>query len=146
MAGLTYSVDTQRIERVSRRLAETMSSGEVAGEIAGLLKSQTQRRLAETKTGPDGTPWPEWSEAYAETRHGGHSLLQGEGDLHDDILTYADARGAEVGSPLDYAAIHQFGGEEVGMNIPARPYLGLSPDDAREIEKAVSDMFEGDLK
>jgi len=142
MTGITYSVDTQRIQAAANRMAARLATGEVQGEIAGLLKSQTQRRLRETKTAPDGTPWAEWSEDYAATRGPQHSLLQGEGDLDDDLMTYADARSSTLGSPLIYAAIQQFGGEEVGIDIPAREYLGLSDDNAREIEQAVEDWLQ----
>lgn len=146
MVGIVYRVETARIERAARALAGLLSSGEIQGEISGILKSQTQRRLTETKIAPDGTPWPEWSEEYAQTRGAHHSLLEGDGDLVDSIMTFADRSAAGVGSPLVYAAIQQFGGEEVGMDIPARAYLGLSSEDAAEIEQIVADMIAEELQ
>jgi phage gpG-like protein len=63
---------------------------------------------------------------------------------------------------MEYAAIHQWGGEikpksapalsvpGYGMlqkvKIPARPYLGVSPEDAEAIEGAVAVFLEGVLK
>ncbi len=39
----------------------------------------------------------------------------------------------EVGSNLEYAAVHQFGYK----NIPARPYLGVSESDGRRVLQRV---------
>ena len=47
-----------------------------------------------------------------------------------------------VGSELVYAAIHQFGGKAVGRPHPARPYLGLSPENISDLEQVVTDFLE----
>lgn len=52
----------------------------------------------------------------------------------------------EVGTNVEYAAIHQFGGDEVGINIPARPYLGLSPDNEADLLGVVEDFIEQALR
>ena len=49
----------------------------------------------------------------------------------------------EVGSNLVYAATHQFGDPD--RRIPARPYLGLSADDERDIE-ALKNRVVADLR
>ena len=36
-----------------------------------------------------------------------------------------------------YGAIHQFGGAEVGMAIPPRPYLGLSITDLDSVNRII---------
>nr|WP_299152128.1 phage virion morphogenesis protein [uncultured Tateyamaria sp.] len=70
-----------------------------------------------------------------------------------------------VGSPLSYAAIHHFGGVikpkkakalafKAGgdsvfakqVTIPARPYMGVSTDNAREIESAIGDFMKAVLQ
>lgn len=108
-----------------------------------VLESGARRRLGEEKAAPDGTPWADWSESHARTREDRHSLLVGEGDLLDSITRFVEGSTAQVGSPLVYAAIHQFGGDEVGMPVPARAYLGLSDTEASEIETAIGDLVEG---
>jgi phage virion morphogenesis protein len=66
-----------------------------------------------------------------------------------------------VGATMEYAAIHQWGGEIrprtakalfvpgygrlKKVTIPARPYLGVSPDDADVIEAAVAAFLAGRL-
>ena len=63
-------------------------------------------------------------------------ILQVSGLLASSITTYYDNETAIIGSNLDYAAIHQLGGQ-AGKNkkvkIPARPYLYLSDDNFKEI-------------
>ncbi len=114
--------------------------------IGAEVESQTRRRIEEGGPDPDGTPWEEWSDAYAGTRHAGHSLLVGEGDLLDSIQFITRGAEVEVGTNLIYGAIHQFGGDEVGMNIPARPYLGLSPDNEADLLGVVEDFIEEALR
>lgn len=140
-AGLQY--DFSAIEQLQRRIDE------IAGfdrrhllDIAGAtVESQTRRRITEDKESPDGTRWPAWSERYAKTRHAGHSLLEGEGDLVDSIgyVVYFDGSAVEVGSNLVYFATHNFGDED--RNIPARESLGLSHDDEEELDAVIDDFF-----
>lgn len=119
---------------------------DVAGWLPDLLEeigaeavSQTQSRIADDKAAPDGVPWTDWSEHYAETRHRGQSLLQSEGGLVDSIQHAVEGREVHVGSNLVYAATHQFGDEDRG--IPARPYLGVSRDDARSLDHVIEDSW-----
>lgn len=143
MTGLTYHIDVAGFDAAARALNDLVGFDRatlLSVAIAVPLGS-THERLRETKAAPDGTPWAAWSEDYAQTRHGGHSLLMNEGDLDDSITEFVSGDLAGVGSNLVYAAIQQFGGEAVDMDIPARPYLGLTDEDAREIEGAVIDYM-----
>ncbi|SMH35823.1 phage virion morphogenesis protein [Maritimibacter sp. HL-12] len=138
MAGLLYAVEIQKIAAVAGRfegLHERLP--DLAFDIGQLLENSTRERIATEKEGPKGGAWPDWSGAYAATRHGGHSLLVGNNDLLTSVQNYTDGTEIHVGSPLVYAAIHHFGGAEVGSNIPARPWLGLSDDDQEEIRALV---------
>jgi phage virion morphogenesis protein len=103
-----------------------------------VAESQTRRRISEEQQSPDGEPWQAWSANYAATRHGGQSLLQGEGDLVDSITSEIEGDEALIGSNLIYAAIHQHGGTPDmapgPAGIPAREYLGFSQDNLDEIE------------
>ena len=115
---------------------------ELADEAGALLESSSRRRF-ETKTAPDGSDWVAWSEDYDETRnHGQHSLLVGEGDLWDSIQSYSTGTTVRVGSNLVYAAHHQVGGDEIDSGVPARPYLGMSDDDALDLKDLVTGRIE----
>jgi phage virion morphogenesis protein len=144
VAATHLQVDTRGIERLALRIGKLASAqrGELLDAIGFEVENQTRRRIADEKRAPDGTPWPDWSPRYAQTRHGGHSMLQGEDDLLDSIQYLVRGDQVEVGSNLVYAAIHQFGGAEVGMPIPARPYLGLGPENDADLLAVVEDYLD----
>ncbi|WP_056039309.1 phage virion morphogenesis protein [Loktanella sp. 3ANDIMAR09] len=138
-----FELDTAMVEAGLRDLAAWQIDA-LAFNIGALLETATKERIADDKAGPDGEPWAAWSEGYAATRSARHSLLVGDGlpGLLDSIQNYSDGPEARVGTNLVYGAIHQFGGEEVGKpGLPARPYLGLSDRDRRDIAELVT----GDL-
>lgn len=123
------------------RAMSNVKLDDLLATLGGELESQTKHRLSdETKTGPDGAKWDDWSERYAKTRHEGHSLLQGEGHLHDSLQFAVRAAEVELGSNLIYAATHQFGRPDDG--IPARPYLGISDGNRRDLEELVALWFQ----
>lgn len=104
--------------------------------MGALLESQTRARISEDKKSPDGRAWPEWSDAYAETRHGGHSLLENDGHLIGSIHYIVEGDTVWVGSELIYAATHQFGSRD--ETVPARAFLGLSAaNEADLLEEAI---------
>lgn len=146
MAGVAIQITPLDLDAVVGRLREIhgrIDMGEMVQMTAGIVESQTRRRISEDKSAPDGTPWADWSPAYAETRHGGQSLLQGRGDLLDSIFGVVSGALAEVGTNMVYGAAQQLGTESQGGGIPARPFLGVSDDNFGEIEDVLGDYFEG---
>lgn len=147
MAGtaLEISVDSSELAALRSRLGDLVLSAsdrrEVLGIVGSEIESQVRRRLSDEKESPDGVPWIDWTDAYAATRHGGHSLLQSQGDLLDSLTHQVSDDQVEVGTNLVYGAIHQFGGDEVGMAIPARPYLGLSTGNQSDLDALLEDWI-----
>lgn len=139
------SVAIHLSEPLARRLEglrERIGAGlpDLLHALGGVVASQVHGRIRETKAAPDGTRWPLWSPRYEATRHGGHGLLMGEGDLDESIqhfLTGPDT--VVIGSPLVYAATHQFGDE--GRGIPARPFLGYSARDERDLNEVIDEWL-----
>ncbi len=100
---------------------------------------------------PDGTPWQPLAgstavqRAYRRTRShrkrlkrmagyksktfqrsmANAKILEDTGKLRGSVTTECDNTSARVGSNLIYAKTHQFGCKK--RNIPARPFIGLSP-------------------
>lgn len=111
----------------------------LADKASAYLISSTQDRITGEQTSPEGDPWAPWSPDYAATRHGNQSLLVGGGDLRDSLKRFSSGTEIGAGSNLEYAAVHQFGSDD--GSTPARPYLGLSPLDQREIEQMALDLF-----
>ena len=104
--------------------------------IAGILAYSTEENFAN-----EGRPkWIDLAESTKKKRkktgHYPRQILQVTGQIASSISTHYDEDSAVIGSNLDYAAIHQLGGQ-AGRNkavaIPARPYLQLTDDDFEEI-------------
>ncbi len=145
MAGLaaTYTPDLTGARRFGGLSDSDLA--DITFAIGELIVTQTRTRLADGKRGPDGEAWAPWSPAYAATRSGQHSLLTGGGDLRDSIANHSRGLEAVAGTNLVYGAIHQFGGDVSAGHpaIPARPWLGLSGENRREIEELVADSIGG---
>lgn len=140
---------------VNEKLLELAKRGEnlrpLMKNIAGIFASSTEENFKE-----EGRPdkWTELAEITKENRKKqknkkkGKSkssekknkwsgkILQVSGQLAASVNTQYDDNTAVIGSNLDYAAIHQLGGQ-AGRNkkvsIPARPYLLLTDEDFEEI-------------
>ncbi len=102
------------------------------------LVAQTESRF-DSKTAPDGTPWAPWSERYAKTRRGNHSLLIDSSRMITSIYGSHTRTTASVGSPVPYAAAHQKGNPN--KNLPARPFLGTSPENLEELHDIGADYL-----
>lgn len=143
MAGVQVITETGDLEHAMRAVNLLGRLGrpvELLDNIGALLESNVRRRIGDEKTAPDGTPWPDWSDAYSDTRHSGHDLLQNENELLDSIAFDTDPAGKSVavGSNLVYAAVHNFGGDELpasnpASNIPQREFLGVSAEDEADM-------------
>lgn len=113
-------------------------------EIGESLTESTKKRFL-TTTAPDGSDWA--LNSILST------LLYKEGDrpLTDSMtlgntINYQvlDATSLAIGSPMEYAAMMQFGGTKSEFpwlwgDIPARPFLGISADDKDEILTIIQD-------
>ena len=105
--------------------------------IAGIFAYSTEENFKE-----EGRPdkWTELSESTIKQRTKNKQwpgmILQISGQLASSVNTYYDDDSAVMGSNLEYAALHQLGGQagkNKSVEIPARPYLQLTPDDFEEI-------------
>lgn len=142
MPGTAIEVDLKQlgfvISQVQRARLDLLDTDPLTNGIAALLENQTKRRIADEKEAPDGTAWAEWSPDYAATREPHHSLLIDTQNLLDSIAGQSSDGAATVGTDLVYGPAHQYGTDR----IPARPFLGLSKDNADEINEAIKAWLE----
>lgn len=105
--------------------------------IAGVFAYSTEENFKE-----EGRPdkWTDLAESTKKQRtktgHYPGQILQVSGQLASSISTYYDNDSAVIGSNLDYAAIHQLGGQtgkNQSVTIPARPYLQLNNEEIIEV-------------
>lgn len=146
MAGarITLTLDDAALVRQLGDLIGALTNPEPAlRSIGEKLQRTTQERFDPgQKRAPDGTPWARNSPVTI-ARKGRDNPLYERGNLQNTVdYQVLGTRGVEVGTNLVYGAAHQFGmvkgyagrtrrGAPIPWgNIPARPFLGLSDQDA----------------
>jgi phage virion morphogenesis protein len=170
--GASVSFDLKEVGAVKKLLAkaalDSAARSRLLQSIGVEMEDQTRERF-DTQKSPDGNPWKALAQKtmdYYVSRGlaGSRSILVGEGMLRDSMTSEVQggAWSALVGATMEYAAVHQFGAEikpksakalfvpGYGMlqkaTIPARPYLGVSPEDAKAIEAAVAAFLAGNIQ
>lgn len=141
MSGGALRIDLRRLLPFRKRLAmlSHLRLGRLYEVLGSEVESQTRRRLTEEKTDPDGRPWPEWSESYAQVRPNRGGLLELDGGLVDSLAYEVEGDAVIVGSNLVYALVHQEGHDDMG--IPARSYLGISDENLDDLGQLVMDFI-----
>lgn len=112
------------------------------------MLNSVQERF-DTQTAPDGSAWTPLAPSTVASRlkRNGNAevtILRERGRLAGSINYRANRAQVEIGTPMVQAAIQHFGGE-TGRNhavtIPARPFLGLSPNDETAIGEIAEDFL-----
>jgi len=145
------------------RLREAVSDLRPLMQALGEHLAETTKQRFDTSTGPDGTPWaPNAQSTYVRFADKFKGGLHKKGPHKGRVTTAGTARLAskkpligetralattinysagsdyvEIGSPMLYAAVQQFGakkhsfsgGRTPWADIPARPFIGLSAAD-----------------
>jgi phage gpG-like protein len=156
MSGVGVSI---RIEGLPQALQKLDALGriefhELLDGLSRMGQQQTQRRIEEEKTSPDGVAWP-------LTVDGRPALFVTGTHLARSIDHAAGATEARWGTGWIGAKVHQFGATirpknaralhfELGgksvfakqVTIPARPYLGVSAPNAADLEAAAAKFIE----
>ncbi|MFV0626159.1 MAG: phage virion morphogenesis protein [Alphaproteobacteria bacterium] len=138
MAGVFLKYEVQGLKRLQEYAKKLSQFGpekkkELNAEISSFLVRQTQDRF-ESKLTPTGRAWT--------------SSLYRSGDLFGSIADSYNEHEAIAGTNIEYAAIHQFGGEagrNKSVKIAANPFFGLSTEDEEEIVNVVHDFLEREV-
>lgn len=156
MSGVSIVIeigDLQPALDLVTRLAAADAT-QLLSDIGALGESQTRARISAGGPAPDGSAWAPNIEGNPILRRTGRNLL--------DSVAFAvsGAEAVEWGAAWEFAHVHQFGatirakdggrlafflgGRMVRpkqVTIPARPFVGLSADDAAEIEEYATDFL-----
>lgn len=159
MAGsfITISVEDAAARAMLNKLGQ-MDTAPLMRRLGERIQAWTQDRFdANQQQAPDGTPWAKLNPKYAQNkpRHLQNRKLTLSGHLRKSIRwQLLDSQSVLVGTNVKYAAIHQFGGTirpkkgkalafggrfVQSVTIPARPYLGISEQDNKEIREIIKD-------
>ncbi|ATG73673.1 hypothetical protein AN401_07220 [Zobellella denitrificans] len=129
-------------------------------DVGEYLIASTRDRFLRGES-PDGVAWEPTSQttlqAYLDRgdRADPRPLFGPSGRLHSEILSFPDATSVTVGSALIYAAVMHYGASqgEFGTSsrggpipwgdIPARPFLGISAEDGRQILAILNEYLQG---
>lgn len=145
MAGarIELTADVKQAGAALQRAGEALdTSGQtlLLQDIGEYLLRSTRDRAA-TEQGPDGEPWPALSPRYAARKarkRPGLPMLTFDGHLLGDRLAWqVAAPELLVGTSAPQGAALHFGRPEI--NLPARPWLGISDQDAEEIVQLTQD-------
>lgn len=153
--GVRIEIDRAALEAVNALVTglTEFDAGELCAEIVQLGENQTRKRIESGGPGPDGEAWP-------PNLTGTAILFRTGQHLHDSIASSSHGAGGEWGAAWEFAHVHQYGatitpknaeslsfmlgGKRVfakSVTIPARPFVGVSADDAQEIRELVTDFL-----
>lgn len=163
MNSIRIEGDIQPLLNRFKSLSEIDKKG-INHSIAESIKSSTKERFR-TEKAPDGK---KWEKSKRVSDQGGITLVDTAG-LKNSIKYSADKSGFAVGTNKIYAATHQLGAKnrritirahtpkglifqingqwirkkevKISVNIPKRPFLGLSDEDMDEIKGVINDYF-----
>lgn len=144
--------DAATIAVLNRAAAQFDNMLPLYTDIGEILVNSTKGRFAKGES-PEGVKWAPKSPATME-RYGARKsnrvdsrpLFGPSGMLSSQIFSEPEADQVAVGSARVYAAMMQKGGTKAQFphlwgNIPARPYLGLSTEDVRDIVEHTEDWL-----
>lgn len=138
------------IERQLAGLADAFGDLTDLMEGFGLTLESSVTDRFDSESAPDGSKWT----PSIRAKQDGGKTLSDTARLRQSVHSVAGAKQVEVGTNLIYAGVHQFGAtiraksskglrfqlpgglgwrRIMAVEIPARPFLGLSSDDIEEL-------------
>ncbi|MGN5221745.1 phage virion morphogenesis protein [Aeromonas veronii] len=140
MAGAFFTITPSGYEPVLEQLQlyyeKTGDLSPVLADIGEMFLISHQKRW-QVEQAPDGTPWQPLSEETIERK--GHDLILREHDYLRDMLNYqVDPLALYFGTPIGYGEYHQ-----LGLGVPERVWLGVSPTDLQQVLDLVGAYLEG---
>lgn len=134
MAGSIYEVefDISELEKFINSLSK-FNPSELLDNIGTLVETQTQDRFV-SETDPDGKKWAAWSSKYKKSGKG-INILRNTQRLFGSINYQVKGNNVEVGSNVEYSAVHNYGYEK--RKIPKRTFLGMGEQNKKDVDKLV---------
>lgn len=157
--GIKLDGDIRKFQRAIRNLSDT-DKGRLNKVIGIDLRRSTVERF-KTQTDPEGKRWEQSRSATDD----GRKVLTDTSRLKNSIKYSANKKSVAVGTNTIYATTHQFGAKNrvirakgnkklkfkvngswaskgsVKVTIPARPFMGISEDDMRNIKNTVNSFI-----
>lgn len=147
---ISVEFDDRKITKALQNLKAAVGDLSPAYKVIGEdLVESTKQRFASGQ-GPDGVSWAENSPVTID-RKGRNKPLVDEGSLAEQISYAITGDILEIGSSMEYAAMQQFGGKKSEFpalwgDIPARPFLGISPEDEANILSTIEEFLTDSIR
>jgi len=150
---IKVEIDDHAIREALKRLQAQAGNIEPAlADISEYLTESTKQRFVDGKA-PDDTDWAENRPATIARKKGDKPLIGESKALSTILFGDITANTLLFGSPMEYAAVQQFGAKKHSFtggkspfgDIPARPFLGISNKDEDVILEIIKDHIAGDL-
>lgn len=166
MHSIRLEGDVKGLLKRLKRFSE-IDKKQINSALAEAARTSTLDRFRLEKS-PGGKKWE--SSVRADTEGG--KTLTDSARLKNSIKTSSNASGFAIGTNTIYASTHQMGAKgrritiraktpkglifkygdrwvrkrevKIKVNIPARPFLGLSEDDLQEIKGMLEDVLSGE--
>lgn len=134
MSGISIEVDTAPVRSMLEQLAAKMTDMTPVMKTIGEIVVHQVDHAFESGTAPGGA---RWKESERVRKHGGQTLID-SARMRNSITNHPSAMQVVVGTNVEYAAIHQFGGQirpkkkkalsfggmlRSSVTMPARPFL-----------------------
>jgi phage virion morphogenesis protein len=134
MVGSAFKVefDTSQLEKFVNSLSK-FNPSELLDNIGALVETQTQDRFV-SETDPDGKKWVAWSSKYKKSGKG-INILRNTQRLFGSINYQVKGNNVEVGSNVEYSAVHNYGYEK--RKIPKRTFLGMGEQNKKDVDNLV---------
>lgn len=148
MSGANYSVsinDAAIKTRLNELLANATDLAPVFASIGEMLLISHDERFSK-QVSPDGSAWAPLSEEYKQRKKkNADTILTLNSILRGSLAYHASSTDLLFGTPMEYGAIHQFGGTPTmrpqNAAIPQREWLGVSSEDKSEIIMMLHDYL-----
>jgi|SRR5574344_115804 phage virion morphogenesis protein len=136
--NIEIRIDNKAVEEALLKVASKCEDMKpLMKNIAGIMADAVEENFEQEGR---SEKWQELTESTIKhrkkTRHWPGRILQVEGQLATSITSQYDNESAVIGSNLEYAAIHQLGGNAgkgKKIEIPARTYMKLLEQDSKKI-------------
>lgn len=168
MAGVAIKVDHTSLRRWLRRVRQKGASqgdASIWEDVGWEVQRFVQQNFDNERGG--GEPWRPLTPGYRAARPAG-KILTVTGRLRNSIQQRAQGDGVLVGTNVQYAAIHQYGGKtrptvikprrkqalfwpgaahpvksvnHPGSDVPARPFLDLSPAEWEQVARVLAEAI-----
>ncbi|WP_445364403.1 phage virion morphogenesis protein [Microbulbifer sp. ANSA003] len=155
MAGARIELDAREATNTLSKLVGDLENPAPLLRDIGEYLLQVHRNRFRTQTSPDGIPWAALSPSYLKRKSKNQGKVLTLSGVLRNTLRY-QVQGTELlfGTDRPYGAVHQFGATQGQFgktkrgspipwgHIPARPWLGTSAEDDREILALTRDYLE----